>query len=309
MAGARPGLHDAPLAHQALTAMGPALPSVRPGIVTSDPSVPTVRSMRQILTLVLGVAWAGSARADSTPFRRFAAEVTVRPGDGGGDKFEARLAFALGAGSDGIDARRESVSLRIGPLAFTIPPGSFQGMAPGPFAYQGSVDGVALTATIVPDDGFVLTVDGRSAFLDASGPLTVVLRIANDLGTVSVGGHALVSAAAPPRRVDAALAGEVAKALMPEGRVQGHPDAEDVRGRGQGVAGRADADRDQGGEDGATSGLSVRVPSPTGNPPKSTGGKSLARREGRWRPESARVVAPARPGWTDRSPQENRPRR
>jgi hypothetical protein len=211
--------------------------------------------MRQILTMVLGVAWAGSARADSTPFRRFAAEVTVRPGDGGGDEFEARLAFALGAGSDGIDARTESVSLRIGPLAFTIPPGSFQGMAPGPFAYQGSVDGVALTATIVPDDGFVLTVDGRSAFLDASGPLTVVLRIANDLGTVSVGGHALVS------------------------------------------------------EDGATSGLSVREPSPAGTPPKSTGGKSLARREGRWRPESARVVAPARPGWTDRSPQENRPRR
>lgn len=122
--------------------------------------------------------------ASLTTFSTFSAQVKVRRH---GDAFQARLAFTLGAGSNGIDPPGEPVLLRLGALTLTIPSGSFRQVGRrGLFFFHGVVDGVFLSAVIsARDAGFVMQVDGRGAPLGDARPLAVELTIGDDTGAAS----------------------------------------------------------------------------------------------------------------------------
>jgi YVTN family beta-propeller protein len=58
--------------------------------------------------------------------------------------------FTTGKASNGIDPRKEQVTLKIGNVTLTIPPGSFHKNRHGVFAFDGQIDNMSIDALIKP---------------------------------------------------------------------------------------------------------------------------------------------------------------
>lgn len=124
------------------------------------------------------------------PFAAFAAEVDLDIEDG---EIEVLATFTLGAGSNGLDLPKETVTLRLagGTAAFsvTIPAGSFKKDGSGGFTFQGTINRVRLVASIRPlrPGAFEFEIEGERANLKGvANPVTVSLTIGDDGGSRSV---------------------------------------------------------------------------------------------------------------------------
>lgn len=127
------------------------------------------------------------------PFAAFAPKLEIEDARA----FEVKGPFSLGATSDGIHPVTEDVTLHIGPVALTIPAGSFRVGEPhhkkgGPlaqFKFEGVIDGVSLEAKITQtgSNAYEFKAEGQGANLSGVGnPVTVGLTIGNDGGSVAV---------------------------------------------------------------------------------------------------------------------------
>jgi hypothetical protein len=127
----------------------------------------------------------------TTPFSLFSAHLEITEGPNRPAGFEARAAFTLGPGSDGIDPLDEAVTLGSGAQFVTIPPGSFRPGRHGQFAFDGVIDGIILSARITPQsEGFTMEVSGRNVELDEiQGPRPLALTIGDDGGVVNAEVH------------------------------------------------------------------------------------------------------------------------
>jgi hypothetical protein len=110
-----------------------------------------------------------------------------------GRSFRLNSTFTLGAGSSGIDPLTQSVTLKVGTYAATIPAGSFQQMArgeqQGSYWFSGVIDGASLWVRIVPlgENGYELKAEGAPVdFSGLQNPVTVSLSIGSTTGTASV---------------------------------------------------------------------------------------------------------------------------
>jgi YVTN family beta-propeller protein len=97
--------------------------------------------------------------------------------------------FTLGPTSNGIDPAADSVTLKLGSLTATFPPGSFKGAKWGPYYFDGMISGAALRAA------FWITGTKRYGFFarspdanltGAANPVLVSLTIGDDTGTIPV---------------------------------------------------------------------------------------------------------------------------
>src|SRR5882724_2447698 len=91
--------------------------------------------------------------AKTVPFAAFTAKLDLTLGPSvSQDVFDLKGTFSLGAGSNGIAPLIEAVSLTLaggsGSVTVTIPAGSFTATGKGAFAFQGTVNGVALQVRI-----------------------------------------------------------------------------------------------------------------------------------------------------------------
>jgi hypothetical protein len=97
--------------------------------------------------------------------------------------------FILGDSSDGIAPPTEAVTLRIGTVSLTIPPGSFHPTSAGAFAFAGVIDGVTLQVTLTPltRATFALEASGAGATLRGIAvPVPVGLTIGDDSGSTTL---------------------------------------------------------------------------------------------------------------------------
>ena len=100
-----------------------------------------------------------------------------------GDRFDVRGRFVVGAGSDGIDLRRDNITISFASFSQTIPGSAFKRTGHS-HVYKGSGPGVH-RFELGPDGRF--EVDARRLTLINVGPLPIFeLAIGNDVGTVVV---------------------------------------------------------------------------------------------------------------------------
>jgi streptogramin lyase len=128
-----------------------------------------------------------------TPFADFTAKLDLRVGPSASqDVFDMNGTFTLGASSDGIAPLTEPVSLALAggtdAVTITIPAGSFTTTGKGAFAFQGTIDGVALQVQVRPvRNRFSVKAQGTGADLTGvANPVTVTLTIGEDSGTTTV---------------------------------------------------------------------------------------------------------------------------
>jgi 6-phosphogluconolactonase len=103
--------------------------------------------------------------------------------------FRVEGSFTLGAGSSGIDPATESVELQLGSFSVTVPAGSFTEHHKREYRYEGRINGTDLHFTIehLRGDDYSFDVDGRATIANFfKNPVTVVLTIGEDTGTISV---------------------------------------------------------------------------------------------------------------------------
>lgn len=113
-------------------------------------------------------------------------QVTYTPG---GAIFNFNTTVTLGATGALFDPANNAVSLQIAGVTLTIPAGSFQPNTTGGFTFSGNINGVAVNATIQPQQGttYRVTIGGSRATLpNLTNPVVVALRIGLNAGTASV---------------------------------------------------------------------------------------------------------------------------
>ena len=120
------------------------------------------------------------------PFAAFNLKVEIDIEDG---EIDMMATFTLGAGSNGLDPLKETVSLEVkggtGAYSVIIPAGSFKKDGSGRFTFQGTINKVKLEASIRPlrDDTFEFEVETEGANLKGfANPVTVNLTIGDDGG-------------------------------------------------------------------------------------------------------------------------------
>jgi hypothetical protein len=130
----------------------------------------------------------------TVPFAAFTAKLDLKAGPSARkDSFSLNGTFSLGTGSNGIAPLTEAVSLALaggtGAVTLTIPAGSFTRTGNGGFAFEGTINGVALEAQIRPIRGnqFTFKAEGTGANLTGiANPVAVTLTIGDDSGTTTV---------------------------------------------------------------------------------------------------------------------------
>jgi len=123
----------------------------------------------------------------SMGFSAFAAKAEIATGSRPG--FEVTGAFTLAPGSAGITPDTQPVTLTLGSFATTIPAGSFKRHLSGAYAFEGTINGVALEFRIKPMSGnsfsFKAEADGAN-LTGATNPISLGLLIGSDGGTTEV---------------------------------------------------------------------------------------------------------------------------
>ena len=124
------------------------------------------------------------------PFAAFNANVEIDIEDG---EIDMMATFTLGAGSNGLDPLKETVSLEVkggtGAYSVAIPAGSFKKDGSGRFTFQGTINRVKLAASIRPlrEGAFEFEVQTEGANLKGlANPVTVSLTIGDDGGISAV---------------------------------------------------------------------------------------------------------------------------
>jgi hypothetical protein len=142
-------------------------------------------SLTSILVYFGGAHRLYAAQAQQ-PFAAFNLKVEIDIEDG---EVEVWADFTLGAGSNGLDPLKETVSLEVkggtGAYSVAIPAGSFKKDGSGRFTFQGTINKVKLEASIRPlrDDTFEFEVETEGANLKGfANPVTVNLTIGDDGG-------------------------------------------------------------------------------------------------------------------------------
>jgi hypothetical protein len=140
--------------------------------------------------IITGAAWVFVRGSPGRPFSTFSAGLAIRLGAAPGRAaFLLQSGFTLGEGSDGINPLAQPVTLRVGTLTMTIPPGSFTGRPTGPFNFAGVIDGASLVVLIRPTGTkqYAMEVQALGATLTGTtNPVTVMLAIGGNNGTASV---------------------------------------------------------------------------------------------------------------------------
>src|SRR5579883_179346 len=123
-------------------------------------------------------------------FGALSAKIAIDLGhDAAAGSFVLLSEFTLGPTSNGIDPAADSVTLKLGSLTATFPPGSFKGAKWGPYYFDGMISGAALRAA------FWITGTKRYGFFarspdanltGAANPVLVSLTIGDDTGTIPV---------------------------------------------------------------------------------------------------------------------------
>jgi len=129
-----------------------------------------------------------------TPFLAFSATLTI---DFGGpppeNTFNLHSSFTLSStASNGINPVTEPVTLQVGTVTTTLPPGSFSMHKNGSFTFAGVIGGVSLDAQIKPTGTlrYEFQAKGKGASLTGTtNPVPVMLTIGDDSGTTSVTAH------------------------------------------------------------------------------------------------------------------------
>ena len=110
-------------------------------------------------------------------------------------QFDVDARFILGAGSNGLDLAKDSVSLQLsggtGAFSITVPAGSFITNKSGASKFSGMIAGVTLEAIIHRSgaQAFEIALEGKGANLAGlANPLTVTLTIGDDSGRTTVRG-------------------------------------------------------------------------------------------------------------------------
>jgi hypothetical protein len=115
-------------------------------------------------------------------FARFSAKLSFQFSQGG---INLNSAFSPGAGNNGISPLTEPVALQVGTYSTTIPAGSFRLKSNGSYIFEGTINGVSMSAKITQQGGnnytFQLTCAGAN--LGISSPVTVTLTIGDDYGS------------------------------------------------------------------------------------------------------------------------------
>jgi hypothetical protein len=156
---------------------------------TSVASMPTARELlgavvvNGILYAVGGVnstATLATNEAFASPFfATFSASVKLAVAS---SSFNLNGSFALGA-TRSIDPRTQDVTVQVGGYSVTIPAGSFHRDEKGNFVFNGTINGVALKATVNPLGGkrYSFQLAGTAApNLPAQNPVTVALTIGDN---------------------------------------------------------------------------------------------------------------------------------
>jgi hypothetical protein len=103
--------------------------------------------------------------------------------------FLLKSEFTLGSASSGINPPTQPVIFIVGTFATTIPAGSFNGKAYGPFHFAGTINGVVLEVAIVPTGANRYAFQARAQDANLTGtvnPVTVRLTIGDNTGITSV---------------------------------------------------------------------------------------------------------------------------
>jgi 6-phosphogluconolactonase len=149
------------------------------GTLTSVPSSPFVAGPNPAALAITHVS--------SVPFKRIDARAWID--EDRQTSFRVEGSFTLGAASSGIDPVTESVELQLGPFSVTVPAGSFTVHHKSEYKYEGRINGTDLHFTIEHLRGgdYRFSVDGRVTIANFfKNPVTVVLTIGEDTGTISV---------------------------------------------------------------------------------------------------------------------------
>jgi sugar lactone lactonase YvrE len=128
----------------------------------------------------------GLAFSRFVPFASSSAKLKITAGPP--STFDLNESFTLATNSNGINPVTENVTLAIGTFSVTIPPGSFQQIPKGRFAFAGTINGVSLQVQIAPlgNNSFTFKAVGTGANLSGlTNPVTVVLTIGNDSGATT----------------------------------------------------------------------------------------------------------------------------
>lgn len=110
-------------------------------------------------------------------------------GEIGGNEFEIKGGFTLGAGTNGINPLTEAVVLQLGTLSVTIPSGSFKSARGGSYKFEGTIGGVALEIYIAPagTNSYTFAAEASGANLNGTvNPVSVALTIGDDVGTTTM---------------------------------------------------------------------------------------------------------------------------
>jgi hypothetical protein len=103
--------------------------------------------------------------------------------------FDIDGSFTLGAASNGISPRSETVTLQVDAISLTIPAGSFELRRREGYRFEGNIDGVALEFSIHPHGAtrYTFHVEGAGAAVaQLTRPVTLQLTIGGDSGSVTV---------------------------------------------------------------------------------------------------------------------------
>jgi hypothetical protein len=113
------------------------------------------------------------------------------------DRFELESSFTLSSTAPGIHPHRDQVTLQIGALSITIPPGSFKKHEgenedeheDGFFTFHGVINGVRLEALIKRTGTLRYAFEAEARHANLAGttnPVPVTLTIGDDSGTTTV---------------------------------------------------------------------------------------------------------------------------
>jgi len=132
--------------------------------------------------------YAAQAHQPFSAFNLNKVEIDIEDGE-----IDMMATFTLGAGSNGLDPLKETVSLEVkggtGAYSVAIPAGSFKKDGSGRFTFQGTINKVKLEASIRPlrDGAFEFEVETEGANLKGfANPVNVSLTIGDDGGSRTV---------------------------------------------------------------------------------------------------------------------------
>jgi uncharacterized repeat protein (TIGR03803 family) len=121
------------------------------------------------------------------PFSAFSAKLDITSGRSPGFQLSANL--TQGAGATAINPVQQGMTLSVGTYTVAIPAGSFQALKKGVYAYQGTINGVALQVRIsqTGTSSYLVQVDASGVNLSTlTNPVPVTLTLGQNSGTVNV---------------------------------------------------------------------------------------------------------------------------